>query len=60
MPVSKLYRISRYSSGEPYFGRTGANRFDDPTRAKARRFGTCYLGLSLEVAIAETMAEVGS
>jgi hypothetical protein len=50
-----LFRISKYSSGEPYFGRMQANRFDDPTRVKKRRFGTCYCGLDLETAIAETL-----
>lgn len=53
--ASKLYRVSRHASGEPYFGRSAANRFDDPSRAKTRRFGTCYFGLTLEVAIAETV-----
>ena len=52
---SKLCRISPYSSVEPYFGRSASNRFDDPTRTKSKRFGTCYLGESLEVAIAETV-----
>lgn len=52
---SKLYRISSYASGEPHFGRGASNRFDDPTRSKSRRFGTCYVGESLEVAIAETV-----
>ena len=52
---SRLYRVSRHASGEPFFGRSASNRFDDPTRTQSRRFGTCYLGLSLEVAIAETV-----
>ncbi len=51
----KLFRITRHASGEPYFGRTGANRFDDRSSVKSRRFGTCYFGLSLEVAMAETI-----
>ena len=50
-----LYRVSRYSSGEPYFGRTANNRFDDRSYPKEKRFGTCYLGLDLETAIAETV-----
>ena len=41
---SKLYRISRFSSGEPHFGKSAANRFDDPDRIRSKRFGTCYLG----------------
>jgi hypothetical protein len=53
--ASRLFRISRVGSGEPYFGRSASNRFDDPGRIKSRRFGTCYLGFSLQVAIAETI-----
>lgn len=53
-PVS-LHRISNFDTGEPYFGRSGASRFDDPARAKSRRFGTCYLGLSFKVAFAESV-----
>ena len=52
---SRLYRISRFNSGEPFFGRSASNRFDDPDRTKSKRFGTCYLGFSLAVAIAETI-----
>lgn len=48
--VSRLVRISRFSSGEPFFGRAGANRFDDPSQV----FGTCYLGFDLPTAFAET------
>lgn len=49
--VSRLYRISRHASGEPYFGKTGANRFDAPDRS----YGTCYCGFDLQTAIAETV-----
>lgn len=52
---SGLWRVSRFAHGEPHFGRTAANRFDDPHRTAKRRFGTCYLGCSLEVALAETL-----
>lgn len=52
---SSLWRVTRRASDEPYFGRTGANRFDDPSRSAPSRFGTCYLGTSLLVAIAETV-----
>ena len=50
-----LLRISKFSSGEPYFGRTAGNRFDDPRTPVRRRFGTHYAGLSLRVAFAETI-----
>jgi hypothetical protein len=50
-----LLRVSRYSSGEPFFGRAGANRFDDYRHPKKKRFGTCYLGLTLATAFAETV-----
>ena len=55
VPVARLFRVSRHTAGEPFHGRAGTNRFDDRARVKRNRFGTCYLGLSLEVAIAETV-----
>jgi hypothetical protein len=51
VPPEGLIRVSRYTTGEPFFGRTGACRFDDA----ARRFGTCYLGFDLTVAFAESV-----
>jgi len=50
-----LVRVSAHASGEPHFGRRGANRFDDPRLPESGRFGTCYLGRSVVVAIAETV-----
>lgn len=53
---SHLYRISRYATGEPYFGKSGNSRFDAPDcRTGSASYGTCYLGLSLQVAIAESL-----
>lgn len=52
---SLMYWVSSHATGEPYFGRSRGNRFDDPTAKKADRFGTCYLGFSLTVAIAESL-----
>lgn len=52
---AKLFRMSRHDSGEPFFGRRAANRFDDPSPPPHQRFGTCYFGLSLVVTIAETV-----
>lgn len=49
--VARLFRISRHAAGEPYFGRSGANRFDAPDRS----YGTCYCGFDLQTAIAETV-----
>lgn len=46
-----LVRVSRHDTGEPYFGRTGGCRFDDPLKV----FGTCYLGFSLTTAFAESV-----
>ncbi|MGA7951010.1 MAG: RES family NAD+ phosphorylase [Thiobacillaceae bacterium] len=51
----RLIRISNHTTGEPYFGRSGANRFDDYRKPISKRFGTCYFGLSLSVAFAETV-----
>lgn len=52
---SQLIRLSRFSAGEPHFGVTGANRFDDYRNPKSKRFGTCYLGTSFSVAFAESV-----
>ena len=49
--VTSLRRIGRHNSGEPYFGRNRAYRFDDPDQ----RFGACYCGLQLDTAIAESI-----
>ena len=50
-----LIRLSSHDTGEPYFGKTGWNRFDDPNLDVSARYGTCYFGESLAVAIAETI-----
>jgi hypothetical protein len=52
---STLLRVSSHGTGEPHFGRHGGNRFDDGRLPEAGRFGTCYLGRSLTVALAETL-----
>lgn len=49
--VTKLRRVGRHDSNEPFFGNSGAYRFDDP----AKVFGTCYCGQELDTAIAETI-----
>lgn len=51
----QLVRISGHPRHEPRFGRRGANRFDDPNPHADQRYGTCYFGLSLAVALAETL-----
>lgn len=52
----RLVRVSGYHTGEPYFGRSGNNRFDAPLSAAGlRNFGVCYFGTHLEVAIAESI-----
>ena len=50
-----LYRISGHITGEPYFGKADTYRFDDPNSQAMDRYGTCYLGTSLAVALAETL-----
>ena len=50
-----LFRVSGHDTGEPYFGRWNASRFDDPNPDVTARYGTCYLGTSLAVAVAETL-----
>lgn len=50
-----LFRVSGFATGEPYFGKRGTNRFDDYRAPEHSRFGTCYLGLDIAVAVAETV-----
>lgn len=53
---AKLFRVSSHNTGEPYFGNTGANRFDAPgSAAGSAEFSACYLGFKLVVAIAESV-----
>ncbi|MBT2336449.1 RES family NAD+ phosphorylase [Variovorax paradoxus] len=49
--ATKLKRIGRHDSGEPYFGRWGTSRFDSPDK----KYGTCYCGQTLDAAMAETI-----
>jgi len=51
----RLYRVSSHAAGEPYFGRIGDKRFDDPNADVAARYGVCYLGTRLSAAFAETV-----
>jgi hypothetical protein len=57
IPAVDLFRISKYATGEPHFGRTKANRFDDPARTEKRRFGTCYCGIDLETAMFPSLCD---
>jgi len=55
LEVASLYRISKHDSGEPYFGRSAGNRFDDHSLPASGRFGTSYMATSLCGALAETV-----
>lgn len=56
LPVPELVRISGFATGEPYFGISGGNRFDAPgCLANSPEYATCYLGLSFDVAFAESL-----
>lgn len=48
---SCLLRVSSHQTGEPYFGRSAGNRFDDPKQ----EYGTCYTGGNLMTALAESI-----
>lgn len=50
-----LVRVTKYSTGEPYFGHCISNRFDDPSKPPTPLFRTCYAALSLRAAVAETV-----
>jgi hypothetical protein len=49
--IDALRRITGLKSGEPYFGRRDVYRFDDIKKS----YGTCYCGLDLDTAVAETL-----
>lgn len=48
---SSLYRVSRYETGEPFFGLNPDGRFSSADGS----YGSCYLGSTLTVAVAETL-----
>lgn len=56
LPACELIRISSFASGEPFFGTSGGNRFDAPAcLLKSPEYASCYLGLSFDVAFAESL-----
>lgn len=50
-----LVRVSGFTTNEPYFAASGANRFDAPGCPASPEFATCYFGTNLIVALAETV-----
>lgn len=52
---ARLFRVSPFNTGEPYFGSSGANRFDAPGAPGHPEYLACYLGQTLTVALAETL-----
>lgn len=52
---SELTRVAFHVDGEPYFHRSRRNRFDAPGLPTFPDFSTCYFGLDLPVAVAETV-----
>lgn len=59
VPVAALQRLSRYPKREPFFSR-GRFRFDGSPAGQGGSFGTCYAGLSLDVAFAESVIHEAS
>lgn len=61
LPVSDVeanlsVRLSTHTTGEPYFGASGTNRFDAPgCRSGHPEYRACYFGHALDVAIAESL-----
>lgn len=56
MTIPDLVRISGHQTGEPFFGAGGGNRFDAPgCRTGSPEYKCCYLGLSFDVALAESL-----
>lgn len=56
LDAARLVRISRIPpEREPFFGRTGTNRFDDPEPREGARYGVLYAALDLLAAFGETV-----
>lgn len=56
LPVAELFRISGFATGEPFFGVSGGSRFDAPgCLVGSPEYASCYLGLSFDVALAESL-----
>lgn len=56
MTIPELVRISGHQTGEPFFGSSGGNRFDAPGwRTGSPEYQCCYLGLSFDIALAESL-----
>lgn len=56
LSACEMIRISGFSSDEPFFGVSGGNRFDAPgCVVKAPEYASCFLGLSFDVALAESL-----
>lgn len=52
----RIVRISRAAGPrEPFFGRSGTNRFDDPEPGEDLRYGVLYGALDIVTAFAETV-----
>lgn len=54
--ASTLVRVTSHPHGEPYFGRTGRNRFDAPVPTPA--FGVTYCAPTLPTAFAESVLHI--
>ena len=54
--ASKLVRVTGHPRREPYFGRTGRNRFDAPVPTPA--FGVTYCAPTLPTAFAESVLHI--
>lgn len=54
--ASALVRVTSHPHGEPYFGRTGGNRFDAPGTRPA--FGVTYCAPILPTAFAESVLHI--
>ena len=61
-PTTQLWRLSKYPVTEPFFGRSGRHRFDDPSgRAiDGAGYGVLYVAQDPETAFCETVLHDGS
>ena len=61
VPVSGIFRLSKFPRTEPYFARQAQYRFDDPEGAVgAATFGVLYVAQDPETAFCESIIHANS
>jgi hypothetical protein len=61
-PTTQMWRLSKFPATEPFFGRSGRYRFDDPAAhtAAGADYGVLYVAQDPETAFCESVIHEGS